>query len=222
MSKIGELISNIHQYGNSKLYMQSQNPNVNRVLEFSVDDDGNLNVVGKLEVFDKPFWNGSKIDESAIMIRSIESCQFSKKDLDMNIAVIVLSTFYYSNLPIMAKQEVPTNVNTDKAANVIYQMANSMLQLSNAELTHWVLGRDNDIENMLINKASQSIVSDDIKPVPVLIDNIENQVKDVNARLTNVHNVWKEMNNSRTEDEYKVAGEKWDSLYNDKSEKKLF
>ena len=44
MSKIGELISNIHQYGNGKLYMQSQNPNVNRVLEFSVDDDGKITI----------------------------------------------------------------------------------------------------------------------------------------------------------------------------------
>ncbi len=191
MSKIGELILNIYQYGNSKLYLKSQNPNVNNVLEFFVDDNGNLNVVGKLEVFNKPYWNGREIDSSATMKKSIELCQYSEKDLDMNIALVVLSTFCYDNLPNMTKQEVPTKVNTGKAINIIYQKASSMLQLSNKELARWILGSDNYRENMLIHKASECVMLDDIKPASVLIANIENQVNNVSTRLTNVHNIVK-------------------------------
>ena len=219
MSMIGELISNIHKYGNSKLYMKSQINNINNVLEFFVDNNGNLNVVMKKEVYDKPYWDGSKIDSSAIMKRTLEEHQYSSNDLDMNIATVICCTFY-DKKTILKKQEEPVKVNTDKAVNIIYQMANSMLQLSNNDLAHWVTGTNDGIINMMINKASQCIISEDIKPASVLIDNIESQVKDVYARLKKVHNVWKEMNGSRTDKEYKAACKKWEILYNDEGETK--
>lgn len=57
---------------------------------------------------------------------------------------------------MVPEQEVPTNVNTDKVINVIYQIANSMLQLSDKDLANIVCDDDNSIENILIKKASQN------------------------------------------------------------------
>jgi len=221
MTKIGELISNISKYGNSKLYMHSyvQKPGVNNVLEFSVDENGNLNVVGKIEIFDRQYWDNYVLNSSAKLIKSIESYRFSQQDLVMNMSVIILSTLCYNKLPMVPEQEVPTNVNTDKAVNVIYQIANSMLQLSDKDLANIVCDDDNSVENMLIKKASECVISDEIKPTSVLIENIERQAKDVITRLTSVKNIWKEMNNSQTKDEYKKASKKWEKLFIEESDK---
>ena len=215
MSMVGELISNIHKYGNSKLYMKSQINNINNVLEFSVDDSGILNVVMKKEVYDKPYWDGSKIDSSAIMKRTLEEYQYSSNDLDMNIATVLCCTFYDKKTILKKQEETVNNIK-----EICTKMVNSMLQLSNNDLTHWVTGTNDGIINMMIKKASQCIISEDIKPASVLIDNIESQVKDVYARLKEVHNVWKEMNGSRNDKEYKAACEKWEKLYNDEGETK--
>ena len=75
MSKIGELIYNIHQYGNSKLYIPSDNPNAFNVLNILVDDNGNLNMDAKVEVFDRPYLNNGIIDSSAVLKKSIETGQ---------------------------------------------------------------------------------------------------------------------------------------------------
>ena len=89
MSKIGELIYNIHQYGNSKFYIPSDNPNAFNVLDFLVDDNGNLNMNAKVEVFDRPYLNNGIIDSSAVLEKTIETAKYSDSDLEMIIELLI-------------------------------------------------------------------------------------------------------------------------------------
>ena len=133
MSKIGELIYNIHQYGNSKLYMPTDNPNAFNVLNILVDDNGNLNMDAKIEVFDRPYLNNGIIDSSAVLKKSIETAKYSDSDLEMIIELLIKATFY-DYLTFITHQEKTTKLNTDDAVKTISEKANEMLQLSNSDL----------------------------------------------------------------------------------------
>ncbi len=211
MSKIGELIYNIHQYGNSKLYMPSDNPNAFNVLNILVDDNGNLNMDAKLEVFDRPYLNNGIIDSSAVLKKSIETAKYSDSDLEMIIELLIKATFY-DYLIFITHQEKTTKLNTDDAVKAISEKANEMLQLSNSDLTLWVTGiRANRL------KLDYSEFEDKIPNTFDEISDIEKQVHDVFTRLMNVRKVWQEMNNSQSQDEYNKISREWDTLYNDKS-----
>ena len=168
----------------------------------------------KLEVFDKPYWDGNQINSDATMKKTIEIVRFSENDLNFNIATIIFSTFYNDN-SVITKQETPAQTNTDKAVNTIYQRANSMLQLSNKDLTRWVTSASSGIINIIISKASQNTQSKDIIPAFAAIESIEEQVRDVNNRLFNAYKAWTEMQNSHTQDEFNNAAKKWEILYED-------
>lgn len=211
MSKISKLISNIHKYGNSKLYFKTKNPRYNNVLEFLVDENGEVNIAAKLEVFDEPYWDENKINSSAKMRESIELTKFSNNDF---IATVLYCSFYGSDT-IITHEEKQTQVNTDKAVNTIYQIANSMLKLSNKDLTKWIQGREYCIVNMMINKAQQSIITEDMITASSAIESIENQFRDVYDRLMFTRFIYNRIDNSHTIDSYKAACDEWDALCED-------
>lgn len=213
MSKIGELITNIHQYGNSKFYVQVQNPQSACAVQFLVDENGVLNVTQIIESFDRPFWNGDKKNESANLKEAIEVVKYSEEDIPNVISTIVFSSFYKGRATL-TYDEIPSKVNTDMAVKKLYQMVYAMLQLSNADLTRWVLVGENGIENQLINKVSQNIVPEDVSSEQA-IANIEVMRKEIINKLGEVISVWKNTQTIHSKEEYEEACKQWDSLYDD-------
>ena len=211
MSKIGELIYNIHQYGNSKFYMPSDNPNAFNVLDFLVDNNGNLNMNAKIEVFDRPYLNNGIIDSSAVLEKTIETAKYSDSDLQWIIELLIIATFH--DYPtFITRQEKSTKLNTADAVKTISEKAQEMLQLSNSDLTLWVTGMRANSLNL-----DYSELDDTMPNTFDEICDIEKQVHDVFTRLMNVRRVWQKMNNSQSQDEYDEIGREWDILYSDKS-----
>lgn len=177
MHKISTLISNIHKYGNCKVYLLSGKPITNRVIDFSVDAYGCLHITVKLEYFDKPFWNGVKTDDSANMKSSVKLASYSESNFNIPIATVVYCSFYKGKTMI-THQEKSTKVNTDTAVDKIYQIVNPMLKLSNKDLTQWVLYGENGIKNMMIQKSSQNSDIEEINPTRAS-DTIEEEMQKV-------------------------------------------
>lgn len=213
MSTIGELITNIHQYGNSKFYVQVRNPKTACAVKFLVDENGVLNVTQIIESFDKPFWDGDRKNESANLEETIEVVKYSEKDLPIVISTIVFSSFYQERATL-THDEISSKVNTDMAVKKLYQIVYAMLQLSNADLTRWALSNENGIENQLINKASQNIVPEDVSSEQA-IANIEVMGKEIRNKLEEIISVWKNTQTIHSEEEYESACKQWDSLYDD-------
>ena len=216
MSKINEFISNIHEYGNSKLYMVSENPNANFVLDFSIDENGDLNVTGKLEVYDSTYWDGKTINDNASLLKTIDVLKFTKEELAINIAIILYCSFYERDM-YMTKEEKTKVIDTTKAENEIYSIVDSMLKLNNSELTFWIKADSNGIENMMIKKASVDVNQQIIIPITDIISDIESRVNDVRNRLNIAYGVWNAAENSRTESEYMYYSNQWNILCNDES-----
>lgn len=80
MSIIGEVVKNIYKYGNCKIYLPVQNPKGVRAISFTIDKDGKLNISQFLESYDRPFWDGNKKREGAVLERSIEALKYKEKD----------------------------------------------------------------------------------------------------------------------------------------------
>ena len=213
MSIIGELISNIHQYGNSKFYVQVPNPQSACAVELVVDENGVLNATQIIESFDGPFWHGDRKNESANLKEAIEVVKYSEKDLPNVLSTIVFSSFYQGQVTL-THEETSSKVNTDMAVKKLYQMVYAMFQLSNADLTRWVLTEETGIENQLINKVSQNIVPQEVSSEQA-IANIELMRREIRDKLEEIIRVWKNTQTINSEEEYEAACKQWDNLYDD-------
>lgn len=201
---VKELIANIQQYGNSKVYLKElSNHRTNEFLKFLVDEKGELTISRNLEVFSKECQN----------TESIEIGKYAEEDLPMIIAKIVLSSFY-KNRVIVTKVETSISHDTDMVVKKLYQIVYAMLQLSNADLTRWVLSTKNGIENQLINNASKNVTPEEVN-LEQATENIETMVKEVWFRLRNVEAIWRKTITSTSEEKFKIACNQWDDLYTD-------
>lgn len=214
MLLINQLIDNISKYGNSKLYMINSNEKLNTVLIFQVDDNGDIKVTAKIEEHDIPYWDGKTLNPKAKYKYSSCIQDYPDNRLHFNLSTVLYSDFYSCGVIMLADEKL-TKVNTENAVNKIYQIVNSMLQLSNRDLAHWVLGNCNSVENNLIVNAEKHPAAYKTLTTEEAIADINEQFIDVQKRLHAAYTVYHEYENAPTEKERDKALEKWDAIYYD-------
>lgn len=130
-----DVVNGLYTSGNAKLYFKNYNYNdkTQRVIEFSIDENGKLKIEFKIEVYDRTYWNGRKTNSFARLEESFTQCVYEGDELDMPIASLLHSTLFnrddlveyrYSSSYVGEKEN-----GKGMAINQLYKLAYSMLSV---------------------------------------------------------------------------------------------
>ena len=229
--KIEELIHNIHYYGNSKLYMKSPSqvmkyPNKNHVIKLSVGENGELLTNYKIECFDVPYWDGEKVNKDATLEETIDLNKSANLE---NAARTVATVLWYSLFQGYDKTYLTfdgafkINRNYARASEIIGQIANEMLELSNKELACLIMNHWDEecTENILLSKITEETLLKNDMPIESSIDSINQKITDVLERLYCGNKIWKAIQNSKTIEESNLHGEEWRNWCQEEQEVKV-
>ena len=206
LSTIGKLMFNIYKYGNCRMcieYMETPNAKFNRILEFFVDERGKLNAIGKIEMCNKAHSNDTKADDTSAEKKIIEIVKFDNIfDLIDIISIVVFHTFFKG--ATISHAETPTQTNTTRAVNVIYQLASPMMfKLSDEYLTTWFsFKNDDNIKNTFSKIANYSTISTIIYDPIEIIEEIEGYVNNISSRLDKIYENYSTMQSDTTDKFY--------------------
>ncbi|MEG1310219.1 MAG: hypothetical protein RSD06_05030 [Bacilli bacterium] len=211
MFLINNVIENIEKYGKCKIYFKNDYDNQiqNRLLNITVGEDGNLVFSDDLQVFDKPFWNGCEVDETA---KIKETIQFVKLTDLAQLTVLLLYCSFYDTQVLFSVKQKTTNVDTQKAVGDLKRTAIKMLEFSTKDCVQMLLGGEKSFTNLLISK--NSIASENEELTDELNEMMQSRIEESFNRYSYVSNLWRIMNDAETKEQYEVACKKWDSLNN--------
>lgn len=225
MSLIGELVENIYKYGNCKFYMggrQLHDSYVASVIEFLVDENGELSVINLIEHYDKNFWDGDKKSEDAVLDNS-RTNRFVRNDLISTISYVVCASLYnYKKQVALTHEDVTPKANTDMSLARLYKIVYSMFQLSPHEIVNR-MGDESCTCALLQEKASRLV---DIEEVSLeqVISNIEIMKQEVETILRKAKELNEQMHSISIENpygtkyfnnKYRIVYNKWIKLFND-------
>lgn len=216
MTYIGEVIEAIKNNGNCQVYYKmTDNPKVNYVRGFRIDDNGDLCVYGRIECYDTPFWDGREFDETATRMICEVLYEQSYDNLCISIAQIV-SESIDSNARIgIISNEKEYSKNTTKAVCKLYNIASSMLELKNRQLIKMRLSNKSGVDNILVNNVSEDLKEDlDPRMASILI---ESKVAQVRARYKEICLLWSDLSSAKSTEsgDYVNKLEQWKKYYND-------
>lgn len=199
MTFIGNLIDNIQKYGNCQVYYKAPtgNSKINRVLDFDIDINGELVVSGYINTYDKQFWNGENFNESASIeyTNKVFSCSYYDR-MDKVLSCIVMESILGKEVGITSRK-VKT-ASTDIATWELYRLANSMLSLSNEQITKLVLS-DSDL--VLMEQASKRVEVTDFNPEEAS-SLVDEKVISVSERYNDIKRVYNGVNSVSSIEEY--------------------
>lgn len=211
MTYIGKLIDNIYKYGNCKIYMLPRdNSCANNVYDLVVDEKGNLKISITLEVYDKPYFNGAKFDETSVIKSSNKLFDLTDENLNMVIPKIVYASICNHNLGIVTNKIEAKN--TDAIVYKLCDSVNSMLNLSNEELTDIVLSDQTVGEAILVNRALE-IICHKQYDIYTFISLIEKRVTHISNQYSDILNLYNELNSAKTAGELNALYRKWVKYY---------
>ena len=135
-----DVINGLYSSGKAKLYFPAEigRRNANqRVIEFGIDNEGNLTAELKLELYDYPYWNGVKFDKYACLEEDLSQTIYNSDSIDLPVSsllccnllqqpkdskkYVVVQNYSYS---YMADEK---NSNKMLALNQLYSMVDRML-----------------------------------------------------------------------------------------------
>lgn len=132
-----DVLNGLYGSGNAKLYLKGyNNEKTQRVIEFSIDENGKLKIEFNIEIYDRLFWNGNKKSTSAILKETIKQCVYNENELDIPISTLVYESIMqiiYSKMNCLVEYHYSSSYaeknNSLLALNQLYKIANSMLSV---------------------------------------------------------------------------------------------
>ena len=132
-----DVLNGLYGSGNAKLYLKGyNNEKTQRVIEFSIDENGKLKIEFNIEIYDRLFWNGNKKSTSAILKETIKQCVYNENELDIPISTLVYESIMqiiYSKTNCLVEYHYSSSYaeknNSLLALNQLYNLANSMLSV---------------------------------------------------------------------------------------------
>lgn len=132
-----DIINGIYGSGNAKLYLKGYtNEKAQRVIEFSVDDNGKLKIDFNIEIYNIPFWKGNKKNHFAKLEETIKQCSYDEKEFDIPISTLlyesIMQIINSSNRHLVEYHYLSSYAeenDSQLALNQLYKLAFSMLSV---------------------------------------------------------------------------------------------
>lgn len=196
------LFKYLEKYGNCNIRFYSRDK-LCYTIEFKIDKNGKLKIIKNIEIYDRPLFNYDKtLNNKAKLKETLKEWKYAEEDYD----IVLSSVLYYS---LYHETSISTNrdlkpVTTDEIAK-LYKRVLPMFNLNLKELIDWVLSSDDGNLNILTHPRKE--VEEDSSPAT-----IELKMKTLKKKIHEVNDVWKKVNNARSEEEYKAAEDEWLAL----------
>lgn len=204
-----DVVNGLYTSGNAKLYFKNYNYNdkTQRVIEFSIDESGKLKIEYKIEIYDRIYWNGRKINSFARLEESFTQCIYNEDELDMPIASLLHSTlfnygdlveYHYSSSYVGEKEN-----GKGIAINQLYKLAYSMLSaydeydakngLEDIDniIYQTIKGNSNSMINILLKNSKKfDAEQDEILDYKEILSRLSNKTTEVRNKLIEAKQIW--------------------------------
>ena len=190
MYEISKLMENLILYGHSKIFIPSNEPNENYIMYFYLNTNSDLIVDEGIWKFNKPFWDGYNVDQTAHEInRCMTSSYASYKELVSFISTIIVTSIHNYGLYQEADPVYDLNDN-DKTLSVVYNFIMAALDIPNSLLYKMLELPESDIVSEIIRHAFINYkslpYSKDLAPKI-----IDNKMNDLLNRLYSIESIAK-------------------------------
>ncbi len=182
MYKLTKIIDNLKKYGNTKIYLTANkldNSSFNQVINLKVNDKNELDATLSFEIYDRPYWNGLTLNENAVLKEKQEVYKYNKNDIKFLVSLFIYNSLFKGSY-ITCEETISLN-NSTSVINDIYNLANSMLKLSDNELSIMISSSELDIETLLMNKEENKKI--ETLQVDVICEKINDKLENINNRL---------------------------------------
>lgn len=221
MFMISKLIENVQKYGNCSFYMNDdKNKKANRVIEFLVDEDGNLKVNFKMEIYlVGRYWNGFEFSKDSKSQIFSECVLVDGANLITSIAAVMKWSFYENYIGVDADKDYMlaqdgVAFNTDRAVHILYNTACAMLSDFDKQDYHqWFLGSPNAKINLFIKKAA-NVKNEEITP-SLVNSHMEDKMAEFYEKYRVVCEIYNRLKNCESDELEKITQE-LDSLFDTK------
>lgn len=163
-----DVVNGLYTNGKAKLYFKNNNYNdkAQRVIEFSIDENGKLKIEYKIEMYDRVFWNGRKTNSFARLEETFKLCEYDEDNMSMPVASLLYSTLF--NFKDLVEYDYSSSYVGEKengkvAINELYSLAYSMLSVYDKYEAQNGL---NDINNIIY----QSIKGSNDSTINILLE----------------------------------------------------